>query len=141
MKPWVKWSLIAFVALIVFGAIFGKDEPKNATTANTEPNKAVVEPVSEKPKVDEIAKDANGNIIDSKLQVGLLNVCEAAVKQGMTDPNSLKTELFSIKAWESPKGYKIGFKFDGKNGFGGTVNHTAVCEISKDKKLLAVSVE
>ena len=24
MKPWVKWSLIAFVALIVFGAIFGK---------------------------------------------------------------------------------------------------------------------
>ena len=32
-------------------------------------------------------------------------------------------------------------KFDGKNGFGGTVNHTAVCEISKDKKLLAISVE
>ena len=28
MKPWVKWSLIAFVALIIFGAIFGKDEPK-----------------------------------------------------------------------------------------------------------------
>ena len=141
MKPWVKWSLIAFVALIVFGAIFGKDEPKNATTANTEPNRAVVGPVSEKPKVDEIAKDANGNIIDSKLQVDLLNVCEAAVKQGMTDPNSLKTELFSIKAWESPKGYKIGFKFDGKNGFGGTVSHTAVCEISKDKKLLAISIE
>ena len=37
--------------------------------------------------------------------------------------------------------YKIGFKFDGKNGFGGTANHTAVCEISKDKKLLAISIE
>ena len=47
MKPWVKWSLIAFVALIIFGAIFGKDEPKTQP-ANTEPNKTTSQPVIEK---------------------------------------------------------------------------------------------
>ena len=63
MKPWVKWSLIAFVALIVFGAIFGKDEPKNATTANTEPNKTTSQPVVEK-QAAEI--DAKAQMVDQQ---------------------------------------------------------------------------
>ncbi len=141
MKPWVKWSLIAFVALIVFGAIFGKDEPKNATTANTEPNKAVVEPLADKPKAVETKKSNNGDITGSPLTAELLTICEMEVKKSMKDPNSMDKDTMSIKAWEVEKGYRVGFKFDGKNGFGGTINHTAVCEISKDKKLLAISIE
>ena len=89
MKKWIKWALFAFIALMVIGAIFGKDEQQNATTANTESNKAVVEPLADKPKAAETNKSNNGDITGSPLTAELLTICEMEVKKSMKDPNSM----------------------------------------------------
>ena len=93
MKPWVKWSLIAFVALIVFGAIFGKDEPKNATTANTEPNKTAPQPVVEK-QAAEI--DAQAQMVDQ--QAKALNSMQPTESNDVGKLRALDSNSFEMSA-------------------------------------------
>ena len=92
-------------------------------------------------KPETVKADEKGNINDANVLVDLSTICQIEIQKSMKDPNSMKIDFAAAKAWKSEKGYKVGFKFDGKNGFGGTIDHTAVCEISKDKKLLAISIE
>ena len=79
MKKWIKWALFAFIALVIFGAIFGKDEPQNATTA---------QPVQSKAVEDTAQKDATDDARQKALQH--FKTEEPKVKDAMWSKGILK---------------------------------------------------
>ena len=106
MKKWIKWALFAFVALVIFGAIFGKYEPQNSTTAQPVQSKAV-EDTAQKGATDDARQKALQHFKTKEPKVKDAMWSKGILKLGVLDDGSNRNGFAEYACQVLKDDYKI----------------------------------
>lgn len=75
------------------------------------------------------------------IKIDLMTVCQLAIKKELRNEKSMDVDFHSILIWRADNNnYRVGFKFNADNAFGGSLTHTAVCDFDENQQLLKKEV-
>lgn len=113
---------------------------REAKTAQDEQQRVQKQIAKEQSKTKEqVQKNEEAHL--QSIKIDLMTVCQLAIQKELRNEKSMDVDFHSILIWRADNNnYRVGFKFNADNAFGGSLTHVATCEFDEGQRLIKKEV-